>query len=124
VIDGSTVKMAKEYGLEIVLAIMMAGMLFFIIRWILATTREILRQAKEERENWNKQTNEERENWRKIIDALKESVLAHNERAKNFSDNVYEAHKFQREEHQKMISHLGEINSTLGKINGYKVHGQ
>jgi hypothetical protein len=92
----------KEFGLGAFLAVAVFGLLFLIIKWTLATTKDILNQAKAERECW-----------RTTIDILNKNIIEHNERAKSFSDTVNEAHKFQREEHKEMIT-------ILARINGYK----
>jgi len=92
----------REFGLGIVLALAMTTLLFVIIKWTLATTKDILNQAAKERECWHK------------------AISEHTEQAKVFHDSVQEAHKYQREEHKEMIGQLKEITITLGRINGYK----
>ena len=70
-------------------------LLFCVIKWTLATTKEIMKQSAIERESW--------------IKALTE----HTQQAKTFHEEVKDAHNFQRVEHQEMIK-------VLGRINGYK----
>jgi len=101
-IDTNIFPAIREFGLGIVLALVMATLLFIIIKWTLATTKDILNQAARERECWHK------------------AIADHTEQAKVFHDSVQEAHKYQREEHKEMIGQLREITITLGRINGYK----
>lgn len=89
---GEWVNLIKEWGLNEVAII---ALLFLIVKWTLATTKEILHQAADER--------------MKSIKAWEE----HTQQAKAFHDQVAEAHKHQREEHKEMIQ-------ILGRINGYK----
>jgi septal ring factor EnvC (AmiA/AmiB activator) len=99
----------QQFGLIGLLAGTMSLILFFIIKWTLATTKEILSQSAKERECW--QSN---------IKEINKSMDAHTAQAKQFHEQVNEAHKFQREEHKEMIGQLREITVTLGRINGYK----
>ena len=85
----------KDFGLNGLIMFAVVGLLFFVIKWTLATTKEIMAQAAEERKSW--------------INALAE----HTSQARSFHDEVKDAHNFQRQEHQEMIK-------CLGRINGYK----
>lgn len=89
------VNLWKEFGLNGLIMFAVVALLFFVIKWTLATTKEIMAQAAEERKSW--------------INAISE----HTQQAKSFHDEVKDAHNFQRQEHQEMIK-------CLGRINGYK----
>jgi hypothetical protein len=99
----------KEYGLLGLLMGSVITLLFFVVKWTLSTTKDILKQAEKERECW-----------RETINSVNVQIQAHNITAKDFHESVCEAHKFQREEHSKMIASLNEINNSLVRINGYK----
>lgn len=92
----------SEYGLLGLMIAAIIFLLFKIIMWTLATTKEILRQAATEREAW--------------ITAFNEHTL----QARAFHDEVKEAHKFQREEHKESLNNQKELAIILGRINGYK----
>ena len=92
----------SQYGLLGLMVCAIVTLLFIIIKWTLATTRDILNTAREERELSNK----ERECWMKAFNA-------HTEQAKLFHESVKDAHDYQRQEHKEMIE-------ILGRINGYK----
>ena len=92
----------KEYGLVGLIMFAVIALLFFVVKWTLQTTKEIMAQAARERETWQQALGN-------INDCIKE----HTSQAKMFHEQVNEAHRFQREEHKEMIV-------TLGRINGYK----
>ncbi len=96
----------KEFGLLGLVIGSVIILLFFVIKWTLATTKDILNQAAVERE------------------AFRKCIAEHTEQAKIFHEQVNEAHKYQREEHSRMIKSLDEINSSLVRINGYKHDGK
>lgn len=98
----------QQFGLIGLLAGTMSLILFFIVKWTLATTKEILIQAAKERDCWQK-----------CIDETNKGIQEHTYQAKQFHEQVSEVHKFQREEHKEMITQLREITVTLGRINGY-----
>jgi hypothetical protein len=91
-----------EYGLLGVVICAVIVLLYKIVMWTLATTKEILAQAAKERECFTE----------KIAEVTK-ALDSHSATAREFHNQVVEAHKFQREEHKEMII-------SLGRINGYK----
>jgi hypothetical protein len=99
----------KEYGLLGLMCGAVITLLFIVVKWTLATTRDIMKQASIERECWQK-----------IVDRMNETWNNHISQARAFHDTVQEAHKYQREEHAVMMKGLTEITVTLGRINGYK----
>ena len=108
----------QEFGLIGIIMGAVIFMLFKVISWTLATTKDILAQAAKEREASQQ-----------AIKLMNDSIVEHNERARSFHEGVCEAHRNQRIEHEKMIENLlhltvqnKEIVTTLGRINGYK-HG-
>jgi hypothetical protein len=82
----------KEFGLAGLLSGAGTLLLFFVVKWTLETTKEILRQAAEERKVFNGMTSQ----W---IQALDNHTL----QAKAFHDEVKQAHEYQRQEHLKLM---------------------
>jgi uncharacterized coiled-coil DUF342 family protein len=99
-----------EFGLMGLMCSAVVGLLFFVVKWTLATTKDILSQAAEERKNWQA-----------AIGNVNTALDEHTAQARAFHESVVEAHRMQRAEHEKMIQTLNEISITLGRINGYKV---
>ena len=89
----------QQFGLIGLLSGSGTILLFIIIKWVLATTREIMAQAAKERESWTV--------------AMRE----HSEQAQRFHDSVKEAHEYQRKEHMEMIQILGRINGYKHEVN-------
>lgn len=105
----------KDYGLLGLIMGSVVALLFFVIKWTLATTRDILSQAARERESWQK-----------AVERMSEAWTAHTAQALQFHEMVTEAHKFQREEHLRMLDNqnivsasLKQVEQALGRINGY-----
>ena len=82
----------KEFGLAGLLAGSGTLLLFFVVKWTLETTKDILTQAAHEREIFQQMQAQ----W---ILAIQE----HTSQARAFHDEVKQAHQFQREEHQKIM---------------------
>lgn len=82
----------KEFGLLGIVIGSVIFLLFLVIKWTLSTTKEIMKQAAEERKAW--------------IDAVNRvtsSIERHDEKADDRA-------KYVREEHRQMIECLGRIN--------------
>lgn len=99
----------KEFGLLGLVVGSIILLLFFVIKWTLKTTKDILEQAAKERESWVKA----------LVDQTKQ--------ARTFHESVKEAHAYQRIEHEKLSQNqdivcrgLTKIEKALGRINGYK----
>ena len=106
-------KLITEYGIAIIGLIFLTRFMMWLIRYILERnkTREdsILDLATHDLKNL----------------ATSMNTLTLN--MASFTTSVSDAHKFQREEHNKIIEQLSElsiqnkeITVTLGRINGYK----
>ena len=67
-------------------------MLFLVIKWTLSTTRDILKQAAEERKAWND-----------AVSRVADNINRHDEKAD-------ERAKYVRSEHEKMIEILNRMN--------------
>lgn len=101
-------KSLAENSLGVILAICIAYMFYKVLMHILVQQKDIMRMATEQNTHW-------------------QSVISeHTANAKNFHDEVKEAHKCQRAEHEKMLAHLDILNQqsrltveALGRINGY-----
>ncbi len=90
--------MFKEFGAVGAITFL----LFLVIKWTLTTTKDILKQAADERKIWQ----EHNASSIKAIEKITASIDRHDEKAE-------ERGKYVREEHRQMIE-------TLGRINGYK----
>lgn len=88
-----------EYGLIGLIIGAVILLLFIVIKWTLATTRDILKQAAEERCAWQL-----------AIGGINKAIDEHTSQAKAFHEQVNEAHRFQRSEHQEMIIALKSLN--------------
>ena len=98
-----------QYGLVGLMIGSITTLLFVIVKWTLSTTRDILEQAADERKVWNALISDHR----REIEASRNSLLLHDERAA-------ERGRLVKEEHIEMIRQLNEITQALGRINGYK----
>lgn len=97
-----------EYGLLGLVIGSIILLLFLVIKWTLATTKEILAQAAKERECF--------------VQKISDMTKAMDERSVNdreFHIQVVEAHKYQRDEHSAQNKILGELIQAVGRINGY-----
>ena len=99
----------KEYGITGLIMFAVVLLLFMVIKWTLATTKEILIQAAKEREAWmdavNKQTK-----------ALDEHTI----QAREFHLQVKDEHKKQIDNQDVVCRILIQVEQALGRINGYK----
>ena len=101
-----------QYKTYVVRAIFGFGILIFIafmflLKWVLKQQDRILKNAEEERKVWQTLTS-----------AFQSSIAESNQRAQANHEQNVEAHKYQREEHQKMINQLDGITLTLVRLNG------
>jgi HSP90 family molecular chaperone len=83
--------------------------LFFLIKWIAEEFKADLKRSADERAKWQE-----------IINGFQRELQAHTLNAASFHEQVTEAHRFQREEHEKLMSQMDEVSKTLLRINGYK----
>lgn len=123
------IKVLDSFGLAGLFGIAFVVLMFCIIKWTLDFVGKLINQYNTDRENWLKQAIAERDNWLKAIDKQNDTWSLHTQQAKIFHELVNEAHKYQREEHTKMIDILNsgisehkEMILTLGRINGYTDH--
>lgn len=91
-----------EYGLLGLIVSAVIFLLFKVIQWTLATTKDILAQAAKEREDWQKKIGSVDISLTKICDCLDKH-----------DDSSDERGRFVREEHKEMIE-------VLKRINGYR----
>lgn len=83
----------------------MLGVVYFILKWMMKLHDKVMADSKEERVAW--QT---------LILSLSEKINEHTAQAKGFHDIVNEAHKFQKEEHERMIDLLTSATHSLERI--------
>jgi hypothetical protein len=88
----------KVYGLAGLFGGAGTILLFFVVKWVLDTTSEIIKQAAKEREVFNSMYME----W---IAALN----SHTEQAESFHGEVKAAQEHQRREHERMIQILDHV---------------
>lgn len=105
-----------QFGLVGLMAGAVIMLLFIVVKWTLDTTKAILAQLFKQTEAFN----EMQKLWNTAIDR-------HTDQAKAFHDEVKDAHKYQRDEHEKLqrsldktCDCLSEVEKSLGRINGYK----
>ena len=101
-------KFCTENSLGVLLAIIIAYMFYRVLMHILSQQKDIMKMATEQNSHWQTVISE------------------HTANAKVFHEEVKEAHKCQRVEHDKMLQHLnmmyqqGKLTTeALGRINGY-----
>lgn len=95
-------KMFSEYGYN---GIVTATLFFIVWRLLVWVMKWVDKQ--DERHCLERQT------WLEIITTMKQSIDIHNQSSIENRNATAEAHKYQREEHMKMIE-------SLGRINGFK----
>jgi len=104
---------------------LITALFFFLLRWVLKTQSEILKTAKEEREQWRKTIIEERAKWEESMNMINKAMEKHTQGVDYLAQTNSEAHKFQKLEHERLIDTTKEISDTvkeavhyLRKING------
>ena len=97
-----------EYGLLGLVVGSVVILLFFVVKWTLATTKDILAQAAKEREDWHKKIGDVNVSIQKVCDCIDK----HDEKAE-------ERGRFVRSEHERMIKNLDEQGKILVRMNGY-----
>lgn len=95
-------KLFSDYGFNGIVI----GTLFFILWRMLVWVMKWVDKQSEQHEA-------ERTLWLETINKINASIDAHNLTSIEARKTVEEAHKYQREEHKKMVE-------ILGRINGYK----
>ena len=92
----------EKFGFPTAFALIIAGMFFFLLKWVLAQSKIMLDQMAQERESWLK-----------TLQVINEQMLVIQQNNKIFYDQNNEAHKYQRDEHKEMIISLGRINGYI-----------
>ncbi len=85
----------EKIGLPAGIILIISSMFFFLLKWVLQTSKCMI------------------DSWQVSLKGLNDQFIVMQQANKNFTDQVNEAHKYQREEHKEMIT-------ILGRINGYK----
>lgn len=91
-----------EFGLSGLMIGAIILLLWFIVKWVLEHTKELLAQQAKERESWNAALEKHNEALQKIV----ASIDKHDEKAD-------ERGRYVRDEHKEMMT-------ILGRINGYR----
>lgn len=81
-----------QFGITATLILAILIMFGWLLKWLLDTVKE------------------ERFAWKELINKLSKTIDEHTIQAREFHNNVNEAHRYQREEHKEMIQILGRMN--------------
>lgn len=113
----------SEYGPN---WLFMGAVLFILYRmivWVMAFVKQQDIAHSSERTTWQQSLAQQLF----VISSLKASIDAHSQSSVESRKATEEAHKYQREEHIKMMEKaeitcacLKEVEQSLGRINGYK----
>jgi hypothetical protein len=103
----SLVKLISEAGIAIVSVSSIIFMSWKLLSWGKQIVDTVLAQMATQNTAWQA-----------LIDRSTKAIEEHTQAACTFHDRVDEAHKYQREEHQKLISILEDIKIALIRMNG------
>ena len=92
---------------------LIVGVLFFILFKMLTWVMKWVDKQSE-------QHNSERVVWVKTLEALNSSIELHNQGSIEARKIQEEAHRYQRDEHEKLAEQNQEICQALSRINGHK----
>jgi hypothetical protein len=92
---------------------LVVGVLFFLLWRILVWVMKFVNDTQE-------QHNKERVAWLATLNTLNSSIVLHNQGSIEARKTQEEAHRYQKEEHEKLAEHNREICLALGRLNGYK----
>lgn len=109
-------KILSEFGFGVTMATGVFVAFFFLLKWVLGASSDMLKQMAQERETWSKV----QLGFTTQMQAINEQIKATSVIQQHFFEAVTEAHRFQREEHANMLANQKEIALTLGRINGYR----
>jgi hypothetical protein len=98
----------KDYGLLGLMCSAVIGLLFKIVMWTYAEVKESRIQHEKEREAWIASQKIMADAINRNVSALEMHDVKANERG-----------RYSREEHQKLIASMDEVQKALGRINGY-----
>lgn len=99
----------RELGLSAVLALVLAGILIFFVKWLVKHVNSLLDNAKQAQIMYQ-------ETIAKFLKDLEE----HTQQAKAFHEEVKTNNTYVRNEHDRMIKNLDEQYKVLLRINGEK----
>ena len=97
-LDPNFVKLFAQWGFGGVIFLV----LVLLIKWILRQQEKILEDAKEERAQWQD-----------IVEKFSKEIENHTLSAKEFHDQVKEAHRYQREEHKEICTMCNHISTGI-----------
>ena len=101
--DGAVSIIAK-YGLPGVTAICL-GLVAWVLKWVLTQQREILNQAREERNDW-----------KATIDTLNSGIQGAVQRYAELREDTKEGYKYIRKEHKEMLKMLQCVKDSLLEV--------
>jgi len=124
------ITLVDKYGIATVLVVLLVVMSYLIIRHILKQSDAIMNMAMAMNEKWQKTIDEHtaqaREFHNQVSEAHKHGRDEHekimtslNQICENSKISLIE-HERRKDEHEKMITNLNDITVTLGRINGFK----
>ena len=97
-LDPNFVKLFAQWGFGGVIFLV----LVLLIKWILKQQEKILEDAKEERTQWQD-----------IVGKFSKEIENHTLGAKEFHNQVKEAHRYQREEHKEICTMCNHISTGI-----------
>ena len=100
--DMSLLNGISEYGFAVAILVIF----FFLLKWVLNQQEKILEQARVEREGFIN-----------AITGVSDVLQQHIAQADNNSSFNNEAHRYQREEHLRMLEHLGKLSAAMDGVN-------
>jgi peptidoglycan hydrolase CwlO-like protein len=96
--DSTLLKLVTQLGFGVLIFVA----LMVLLRWVLRQQEKILDNAREERQNWQN-----------IVSKFRDEIEKHTANAKEFHNQVKEAHKYQREEHKEICTMCNHISTGI-----------
>ncbi len=99
--DIALIKGVSEYGFATAILVIF----FFLLKWVLHQQEKILEQARIEREGFID-----------AISGISDIMKQHIVQEESHSSFNNEAHRYQREEHIRMLEHLQQVSTALDSV--------
>ena len=100
--DTSLFNSISEYGFAAAILVIF----FFLLKWVLNQQEKILEQARIEREGFIN-----------AISGISDILQQHIAQADSSSSINNEAHRYQREEHMRILEHLQKMSAAMDGVN-------
>lgn len=116
----------EQYGVMGLTIFALFFILWHIVNWAKSYITDLAKQHSLYISELTKQHNEERASWARIMEQHVRTLEIHNQGSIEARKATEEAHRYQRDEHGKMLGNqavickcLEEVEKSLGRINGY-----